>query len=149
MAQPTTGTMAPTMYEAVMVRLLTVPTLGEVSADEEFAIREPHFGQKFAWSASSAPHDEQNMVTLLHKLPRPYDLPCVQIRKSDDLDNACAKSRVLEALLAQAVAMQIISTSEFRGWRVNGNQLLLTAIFDWKNWAWKNRAVSQSLETIC
>src|SRR4029453_11893665 len=27
-----------------------------------------------------------------------------------DLDNACAKSRVLEALLAQAVAMQIIST---------------------------------------
>jgi hypothetical protein len=23
--------------------------------------------------------------------PRPYDLPCVQISKSDDLDNACAK----------------------------------------------------------
>jgi hypothetical protein len=34
----------------------------------------------------------------------------VQIKKSDDLDNACAKSRFLEALLAQAVAMQIIST---------------------------------------
>jgi hypothetical protein len=24
--------------------------------------------------------------------PRPYDLPYVQIRKSDDLDNDCAKS---------------------------------------------------------
>jgi hypothetical protein len=34
----------------------------------------------------------------------------VQIKKSDDLDNACAKSRVLEALLAQAAAMQIILT---------------------------------------
>jgi hypothetical protein len=42
--------------------------------------------------------------------PRPYDLHSAQIKKSDDLDNACAKSRVLEALLAQAVAMQIIST---------------------------------------
>ena len=45
---------------------------------------------------------------------RPYDLHSVQIKKSDDLDNACAKSRVLEALLAQAVAMQIISTPGFR-----------------------------------
>jgi hypothetical protein len=46
-------------------------------------------------------------------LPRPYDLHSAQIKKSDDLDNACAKSRVLEALLAQAVAMQIISTLSF------------------------------------
>jgi hypothetical protein len=46
-----------------------------------------------------------------HSAPsRPYDLHSAQIKKSDDLDNACAKSRVLEALLAQAVAMQIIST---------------------------------------
>jgi hypothetical protein len=37
-------------------------------------------------------------------------LHSAQIKKSDDLDNACAKSLVLEALLAQAVAMQIIST---------------------------------------
>jgi hypothetical protein len=34
----------------------------------------------------------------------------MQIKKSDDLDNACAKRRILEALLAQAVALQIIST---------------------------------------
>ena len=27
------------------------------------------------------------------RLPRPYDLPCAQIRKSDDLDNDGAKSR--------------------------------------------------------
>jgi hypothetical protein len=40
---------------------------------------------------------------------RPDDLHSAQIKKSDDLDNACAKSLVLEALLAQAVAMQIIS----------------------------------------
>jgi hypothetical protein len=39
----------------------------------------------------------------------------VQIKKSDDLDNICAKSQVLEALWAQAVAMQIISTFEFSG----------------------------------
>jgi hypothetical protein len=45
-----------------------------------------------------------------NRVPRPYDLHSAQIKKSDDLDNACAKSRVLEALLAQAVAMQIIST---------------------------------------
>jgi hypothetical protein len=43
--------------------------------------------------------------------PRPCDLPYMQIKKSDDLDNACAKSLGLEAILAQAVAMQIISTS--------------------------------------
>jgi hypothetical protein len=50
-------------------------------------------------------------------MPRPYDLHSAQIKKSDDLDNACAKSLVLEALLAQAVAMQIISTPAFRcGW---------------------------------
>jgi hypothetical protein len=49
---------------------------------------------------------------------RPYDLHSAQIKKSDDLDNACAKSRVLEALLAQAVAMQIISTLGVRhGWK--------------------------------
>jgi hypothetical protein len=30
--------------------------------------------------------------------PRPSDLPCVQIRKSDDLRNACAQSRVLQVL---------------------------------------------------
>jgi hypothetical protein len=48
--------------------------------------------------------DSANITT------RPYDLHSAQIKKSDDLDNACAKSRVLEALLAQAVAMQIIST---------------------------------------
>jgi hypothetical protein len=42
-------------------------------------------------------------------LPRPYDLHSAQIKKSDDLDNACAKSLGFEALLAQAVAMQIIS----------------------------------------
>ena len=47
---------------------------------------------------------------LLFPWPRPYDLPCVQIRKSDDLDNTRAKSRVWQVLLAQAVAMQIIST---------------------------------------
>jgi hypothetical protein len=41
-------------------------------------------------------------------------LHSAQIKKSDDLDNACAKSRVLEALLAQAVAMQIISTLGIR-----------------------------------
>jgi hypothetical protein len=39
----------------------------------------------------------------------------MQIRKSDDLDNACAKSLVLQILLAQAFAMQIISTLEFSG----------------------------------
>jgi hypothetical protein len=50
-------------------------------------------------------HEPKDMET-----PRPYDLHSAQIKKSDDLDNACAKSRVLEALLAQAVAMQIIST---------------------------------------
>jgi hypothetical protein len=53
--------------------------------------------------------------------PRPYDLHCAQIRKSDDLDNACAKSQrsvVLKVLLTQAVAMQIISTPRFRrGWK--------------------------------
>jgi hypothetical protein len=43
---------------------------------------------------------------------RPYDLPYAQIKKSDDLDNACAKSLGLEAILAQAVAMQIISAPE-------------------------------------
>src|SRR5919109_2408865 len=42
-------------------------------------------------------------------LPRPYDLPCVPIRKPDDLDNTCAKSLVLQVLLAQAFARQIIS----------------------------------------
>jgi site-specific recombinase XerD len=36
-------------------------------------------------------------------------LHSAQIKKSDDLDNACAKSLGFEALLAQAVAMQIIS----------------------------------------
>jgi hypothetical protein len=41
---------------------------------------------------------------------RPYDLPYAQIKKSDDLDNACTKSLVLEVLMAQAVAMQIILT---------------------------------------
>jgi hypothetical protein len=45
---------------------------------------------------------------------RPYDLPCVPIRKSDDLRNPCAKSRVLQVLLAQSLAMQIISTPRFR-----------------------------------
>jgi hypothetical protein len=40
-------------------------------------------------------------------------LHSAQIKKSDDLDNACAKSQGLKALLAQAVAMQIISTPEF------------------------------------
>jgi hypothetical protein len=40
---------------------------------------------------------------------RPYDLPCVQIRKSDDLRNPGAKSRVVQVLLAQSLAMQIIS----------------------------------------
>jgi hypothetical protein len=50
------------------------------------------------------------LFTQHKELPRPYDLHSAQIKKSDDLDNACAKSRVLEALLAQAVAMQIIST---------------------------------------
>jgi len=43
---------------------------------------------------------------------RPYDLPCVQIKKSDDLDNAFAKVLVLQTFLAQAVAMQIISTNK-------------------------------------
>jgi hypothetical protein len=42
-------------------------------------------------------------------------LHSAQIKKSDDLGNACAKSLVLEALLAQAVAMQIISTPGFSG----------------------------------
>jgi hypothetical protein len=37
----------------------------------------------------------------------------VQIRKSDDLDNACAKNRLLDVLLAQADAMQIIATVAF------------------------------------
>jgi hypothetical protein len=37
----------------------------------------------------------------------------MQIRKSDDLRNACAKSSVLQVFLAQAFAMQIISTPEF------------------------------------
>jgi hypothetical protein len=41
------------------------------------------------------------------------------IKKSDDLDNACAKSLVLEALLAQAVAMQIISTLWLTGPALN------------------------------
>jgi hypothetical protein len=39
-------------------------------------------------------------------------LPCVQIRKSDDLRNDCAKNRALQILLAQSLAMQIISTHE-------------------------------------
>ena len=60
----------------------------------------------------------------LNAIPsRPYDLHSAQIKKSDDLDNACAKSRVLEALLAQAVAMQIISTpgmSHCRKWERSG-----------------------------
>jgi hypothetical protein len=43
------------------------------------------------------------------------DLPCVQIKKSDDLDNACAKSQVLQVLLAQALAMQIIPAPALRG----------------------------------
>jgi hypothetical protein len=42
-------------------------------------------------------------------------LHSAQIKKSDDLDNACAKILVLEALLAQAVAMQIISTLPVSG----------------------------------
>jgi hypothetical protein len=55
---------------------------------------------------------------LWKSLPRPYDLHSAQTKKSDDLDNACAKSRVLEALLAQAVAMQIISTPGMsRAWK--------------------------------
>jgi hypothetical protein len=37
---------------------------------------------------------------------RPYDLHSAQIKKSDDLDNACAKSQVLEALLAQPVVTE-------------------------------------------
>jgi hypothetical protein len=49
--------------------------------------------------------------------PRPYDLPCVQIRKSDDMDNACAKSLVLQVLLAQSFAMQIISMPTLSGGR--------------------------------
>jgi hypothetical protein len=49
---------------------------------------------------------------LAGKEPRPSDLPGVQIKKSADLDNACAKSQILEALLVQAVAMQIISAPE-------------------------------------
>jgi hypothetical protein len=42
----------------------------------------------------------------------------VQIKKSNDLDNACAKSLVLQILLAQAIAMQSISAPCFRrGWK--------------------------------
>jgi hypothetical protein len=37
------------------------------------------------------------------------DLSCVHIRKSDDLRYAYANSRVLQVLLAQAVAVQIVS----------------------------------------
>jgi hypothetical protein len=41
----------------------------------------------------------------------------MQIIKSDDLDNACAKSLILETLFAQSVAMQIVSTLGIRrGW---------------------------------
>src|SRR5262245_46123121 len=47
-----------------------------------------------------------NMVVIA----RPYDLPYVPIRKSDDLRNHFAKSQIFEGLLAQSVAMQIIST---------------------------------------
>jgi hypothetical protein len=54
-----------------------------------------------------------------NRVPRPYDLHSAQIKKSDDLDNACAKSRVLEALLAQAVAMQIISTLRITGFAMH------------------------------
>jgi hypothetical protein len=54
--------------------------------------------------------DYGKMAPCLSDPSRPYDLHSAQIKKSDDLDNACAKSLVLEALLAQAVAMQIIST---------------------------------------
>jgi hypothetical protein len=43
----------------------------------------------------------------------------VEIKKTYDLDNAWAKSRFLEALLAQAVAMQIISTPVVTGRRSN------------------------------
>jgi hypothetical protein len=38
------------------------------------------------------------------------DLHCAQIKKSDDLDNDGAKSRVLQVLLAQLFAMSIIAT---------------------------------------
>jgi hypothetical protein len=41
-------------------------------------------------------------------------LHSAQIKKFDDLDNACAKNLGFEALLAQAVAMQIISTPGIR-----------------------------------
>jgi hypothetical protein len=56
------------------------------------------------------PVQATSAVHLLLEKSRPYDLHSAQIKKSDDLDNARAKSRMLEALLAQAVAMQIIST---------------------------------------
>jgi hypothetical protein len=39
------------------------------------------------------------------------------LKKSDDLDNARVKNQVLQVLLAQAVAMEIISTLELScGW---------------------------------
>jgi hypothetical protein len=60
----------------------------------------------------SRPYCTRGGSDAISSTPRPYDLHSAQIKKSDDLDNACAKSRVLEALLAQAVAMQIISAPE-------------------------------------
>jgi hypothetical protein len=42
-------------------------------------------------------------------------LPDAHIKKSDSLDSACAKSRISEALLAQAVAMQMISLLTLNG----------------------------------
>jgi hypothetical protein len=47
--------------------------------------------------------------------PRPYDWHCMAIRKSDDLRNDYAKNLILKVLLAQSVAMQIISTPSLTG----------------------------------
>jgi hypothetical protein len=51
----------------------------------------------------------RNIFPAFHT-PRPDDLPWVQIRKSDDLRNPCTKSLLLQALLAQPFAVQIIPT---------------------------------------
>ena len=61
--------------------------------------------------------DGANWTATWNSQPRPYDLHCAQIIGSDDLDNDCAKSWVLQVLLAQSFAMQIIATPRITCWQ--------------------------------
>ena len=73
--------------------------------------RYPVSGQDFRGSV--LPSADRAELCSAH--PRPDDLPCVPIRKSDDLHNPGAKSRGVQVLLARSLARQIISTPKLSG----------------------------------